>query len=405
MDLDPSKPEPCAFCTDATRPTKAWLMPWREATGWWCCSDSLCMQKVKTRTYQTLDTRRLVSVKSLPAWFLNKSFQVRSTSGTIRYMEVMNFPHKFNDNGGGRLRLSINRTPDDIFIDMCTMDRTHKKQVPLRDLYETNPEMIEHGVIELNFPKYVTDARKREWRDALETALQVGRDVFDSMKNHPETLTDSEEDDDVHPDGAAEVILRPSTKHVNGDNGVNGDNSDIKTTDASNAPKSTDASNVTKATKATKSTKSTKATKATKVTDAVEAEVTDAVEAIAAEAIAAEAIAAETTEATAAQTDAEQETQKTKTTDATEPNDADADVKKKSIATAPASHTVNDDVTIPPETESDDIVTVGGGEMVDTEFISDRMKSIKSIEPAAAKFVIPPRSTFVFSEKFDPMEW
>lgn len=126
-------------------------------------------------------------------------------------MEVMDFAHSFNNNDGGRLCLSINRTPNDIFIDMCTMDRTHKKQVPLRDLYETNPEIIEHGVVTLTFPRYVTETRARDWRQALDTAFQVGRDVADSMKNHPDTLTDSEEDEE---DVLPEVVLRPSSSSV-----------------------------------------------------------------------------------------------------------------------------------------------------------------------------------------------
>lgn len=344
-DLDPTKPEPCAFCTDATRPTKAWLMPWREATGWWCCSDSVCMQKVKTRTYQTLDTRRLVSVKSLPDWFLNKSFRVRSTSGDIRYMEVMNFPHKFNDNGGGRLRLSINRTPDDIYIDMCTMDRTHKKQVPLRDLYETNTEMIEHGVIELNFPKYVTDARKREWRESLETALQVGRDVVDSMKNHPETLTDSEEDDD-HQDvvDRAEVIMRSKPKFEPNESSTP---NALELPNASSAPSAPNASS---------------------------------------------------TPTVLDSSSTPNDPNASSVPNATSDQDTATEVKKKSIA--PVS--TETDVTNQSETtDSDEIVAVGGGELIVTEFIQPSAPKAQ----AAPKFSIAPRSTVVVSDKFDPMDW
>lgn len=171
-------------------------MPWRESTGWWCCNSAECKTRVHARIYETLDNRRLISVKALPDWMHDRMFRVQASAGNnMMYMKVMNFPHTFNAQGGGRLCLTINRTPNDIYIDMCTDDHAKKKRVPLRDLYETNPEITEHGQITLRYPKYVSTRRQENWVQALESAFQVGQDMLEEMNNHPLTLTDDEDEE------------------------------------------------------------------------------------------------------------------------------------------------------------------------------------------------------------------
>ena len=172
-------PEPCVVCSEHDSTLSPMLLPWRTSEGWWCCKS--CTERLLvTRMYPTMNARRIIPTGALPEWFRSiGAFVVSRSSGALTKMAIVDFKCSFSqneDNGpttDGRVRLSNGK----VYIDMCDETKTYFKQVTIDNLYQNNPEIASYGIVELEFPPYVSSKTQAEWRAAMlaaATAAELG---------------------------------------------------------------------------------------------------------------------------------------------------------------------------------------------------------------------------------------
>jgi hypothetical protein len=209
QSINVNVPEPCVVCAEHDNTLSPVLMPWRANEGWWCCQG--CTQRLlQTRMYPTMNARRIIPTSSLPEWFRSiGSFNVCRSNGELTKMTIVDFKCSFSqnqDNGpttDGRVRLSNGK----VYIDMCDHTKLYFKQVTIDNLYQNNPKIASCGIVELEFPPYVTSETQAEWRAAMLAAATTA----DQPEPEPVAETDAAEPvaEPVAETDAAEPVAEP----------------------------------------------------------------------------------------------------------------------------------------------------------------------------------------------------
>jgi hypothetical protein len=229
--LVPGIHAPCAFCGRRDGVTELTL-PWRKQNvGWWCC-DQCVHTTGRQALYTAMDTRRIVGISALPEWFMEHGIMnVCRSDGTLTPMQLIAIDCSFSCNEGnvtseGRVCLSRDAEPK-LYIDMMTVDEDDDnetkttprppilfKQVPLQNLYDNNPALLDHGPLQLRLPPWVSESSQHLWTAAVERA-------FAAAQKNPATLNKTthlspvvpfeDENPDVETDTEEEeTILAPS---------------------------------------------------------------------------------------------------------------------------------------------------------------------------------------------------
>ena len=127
---------------------------------------------------------RTIAITALPEWFLEWGlFSVLRNDKSLSAMQLLDYPCKFNEHQGGRLRLSVDTEGMvDIFVDMFSEHPSADgsdlyerafKSVRLSNIYAHNPDLFKEPIPNLDLPETMDTDMATQWRTTV--VASIGR--------------------------------------------------------------------------------------------------------------------------------------------------------------------------------------------------------------------------------------